>query len=82
MAITKTTTYPSVEVNLDTGYIYINKVVTVDDPDDDELPIVTRSVDQKYCNDDLSVYPDEIVDIGEALNDHFPAEAPEPVPPV
>lgn len=76
MAMTKTTTFHSVGVDLQMGYLHITYSVVVDDPDDDQLPMEVRKNDSVYCHGDFTAYPESIGAIADAIKAGYPEEMP------
>lgn len=81
MAITKVTTYPHMEVDLQSGFIHLHTVITVDDPEDNELPLEHRTVLSKYCHDDMTGLPAQVAGIAQTMQSHHDADAGTPTPP-
>lgn len=74
MAISKTTqitsiTYtPEVEVPIKEGAcVWVNKTIIIDDPDDDELPMVKHTTQRFFADSDVSLEDALVVDIFNAV---------------
>lgn len=66
MAITKTETIQQIDVNAQNGHIMVAYMVRVDDPDDDLLPMESRSYKTFAHSDDVSEEPQIVQDIAAA----------------